>query len=61
VVEAGIISEDVARPFAQAFARRQQADYADFKQATAEEVAQLRRDVGASVAACDGVLAADRD
>ena len=56
IVKAGIISEDLARPLPQAFARRLQTDYGDFKQATGDEVAKLREDVEAFVAACERAL-----
>lgn len=58
VVKSGAISEDLARALPQAFAKRMMMDYGDFKQATAEEVATLREDIEAFVAACNRVIEA---
>lgn len=51
-VRTGIIGEDVARVLPRSLQKRQQSDYADYAEPTAEDVAALRQPVLAFVDAC---------
>ncbi len=55
-VKSGAVPPDVARFLPRAFEMRQDADYVDFQDATAEHVDQLRRNVATFTEACRRVL-----
>jgi uncharacterized protein (UPF0332 family) len=56
VVKTGAISDDVARVLPKAFTKRLQTDYGDFKEATAEEVANLRSSAETFIAECARIV-----
>lgn len=55
-VKTGVVSDDDARLLPQAFTKRLQTDYGDFKETTIEEISALRADAGRFVAACERAL-----
>jgi uncharacterized protein (UPF0332 family) len=55
-VKTEAVPADIARALAQAFARRQRSDYADFAEAEAADVQTLRDDIERFVRACEDAV-----
>ena len=55
-VKPGSVSADTARVLAQAFAKRQRADYGDFAEASESDVQELRGEADRFIAACTIVV-----
>ena len=55
-VRPGTVPSDVARVFAQSFARRQRSDYGDFADAQKDEVLGLRSETETFIRACEDVV-----
>jgi len=55
-VKTDLVAADVARTLPRAFQSRQTSDYADAAELDEEVVLEVRRDVGAFIAACERVV-----
>jgi uncharacterized protein (UPF0332 family) len=55
-VRTGVIPADTAKALPRAFEKRQTTDYGDFSEPTRDEVASLRDQVQAFIAACQDVV-----